>query len=790
MLFTLLAAAGLAGLTALAAALPAGAAATDSKAAATSKVAPAKTAKPTEKPKAAAKPAAKPTPKVAAKGATTPDARIPLPRARPTRVADASPTGAARATTANPSLASVSAVAAYAPLAPTPAALPATPPPATQANLAVPSATGPNSVIGSTSATSTADLAKIKDAVALARRGKTSEATDVQRTIADPIGRKLVEWAILRSDNNNADFARYVAFITANPSWPAAGLLRRRAEAMLWQERLDPATVLAFFAKEKPTSSKGRFAYARALLARGDRAGAQVQLREPWRNDSFSADLEGQVLEVFKDLLTSADHKARMDMRLYAEDVDGAMRAASRAGGTAPTIAKARAAVIKKAGNAKTLLDAAQTEAPRDIGLIFSRVQWLRRADKAAEAAELVLSLPQDPAQAIDTDQWWVERRLIARKLLDLGDVRSAYRVARDAGIPTKDNYRAEHQFTAGWIALRFLEDPATALGHFARVAEGNSNPITLSRAGYWQGRAAEALGRAQEARTHYEAAARHGTAYYGQLARARIGYKEMALRAPPELTPERRAAIGQLDVVRAAELLYAIGERDFAVGALADFGERSTDISALAAVGEVAARNKDARTTLLIGKAALARGYALEHYAFPTIGIPDYRAIAPEVETSVVYSIARQESIFHQGTVSSAKAMGLMQVTPEAGRETAKKYGATYDGKRLLSDPVYNVQMGAAELADLFEYYRGSYIMTFAGYNAGRGRVREWIGRYGDPRNPKVDPIDWVELIPFSETRNYVQRVMENLQVYRIRFNGGSRLLIEADLRRGAGAE
>jgi len=220
-----------------------------------------------------------------------------------------------------------------------------------------------------------------------------------------------------------------------------------------------------------------------------------------------------------------------------------------------------------------------------------------------------------------------------------------------------------------------------------------------------------------------------------------------------------------------------------------ADLGERSTDISALAALGEVAAQNGDARSMALLGKAALRHGYALEHYAFPTIGIPEYRAIGPAVDTAVVYSIARQESNFWQGDISTAKAMGLLQVTPEAGRETAKKFGAPYDVKRLLSDSVYNVQMGAAELGDLLEGYRGSYILTFAGYNAGRGRVAEWVKAHGDPRDPKVDPVDWVERIPIAETRNYVQRVMENLQVYRVRFRTGQPAAAESDVSHAAAA-
>jgi soluble lytic murein transglycosylase len=682
--------------------------------------------------------------------------RIPLPRARPQPVAGA---GAPVKT------------ASLGPAAAAPAAPSAAPP---AASLAI----------------SATDLATLKEAITLARNSKTGQVTDLQKTIADPLARKLVEWVLLRSDNNTGDYSRYAAFVSANPSWPSIGLLRRKAEAMVWQEQPDPESVRAIFAKEQPYSAKGHLALGRALLALGDRAGAQAQVRATWRNEALSMDLEDQVMDTFKDVLTPADHKARMDMRFYVEDVDAGLRAANRIGPTAVAIGKAWAAVIRKAPNAKALLEAVPAEASRDLGYTFARAQWLRHQDMAAEAAELILSVPRDAGQSVDADQWWVERRVLARKLLDLDDARTAYRIASDAAVPNKENYRGEQQFTAGWIALRFLNDPTTAMAHFAKVAQGTSNPITHARAGYWQGRAAEVLGRKEEARGYYEAAARHATAYYGQLARARLGYQDIVLRSPPEPSPERRAAIAQLDVVRATELLYAVGERDLVVPFVADLGERSTDIAALAALGEVTARNKDARCMLLIGKAALARGYALEHYAFPTFGIPEYRAIGPAVDLSLVYAIARQESTFYQGDFSSAKAMGLMQVTPEAGRETAKKFGVTYDQKRLQSDSIYNVQMGAAELGDRLEGYRGSYILTFAGYNAGPGRVHEWLSRYGDPRDPKVDPVDWVERIPFSETRNYVERVLENLQVYRVRLGGGPRLMIEADLHRGAATD
>jgi soluble lytic murein transglycosylase len=341
----------------------------------------------------------------------------------------------------------------------------------------------------------------------------------------------------------------------------------------------------------------------------------------------------------------------------------------------------------------------------------------------------------------------------------------------------------------AGWIALRFLHDPATAHAHFVKIAESAENPISLARGAYWTGRAAEAQNRMQEAKQRYQEAARYPTAYYGQIARAKAGLGELALNPFPTLSSADRAKATSADVVRAAELLYAVEARDLAWTMMADLGDKSTDIAVLAVMAELTAKYRDARGMLLLGKLALARGYALEHAAFPNIGVPDYTPIGPPVEPALVYSIVRQESWFNPKTVSSANALGLMQVTPAAGKYIAGKFKATFDQNRLLNDSPYNVQFGSAELGDVIKDYRGSYIMAFAAYNAGRGRLKEWLAKYGDPRDPKVDPIDWVERIPFSETRNYIQRVMENVQVYRIRFGGTSRLLIEADLRRGAAA-
>jgi soluble lytic murein transglycosylase len=628
------------------------------------------------------------------------------------------------------------------------------------------------------------DLAAVKQAIDLVRKAKTGDATAIEKTIGEPTAQKLVEWVILRHPNGQASFERYAAFIADNPSWPSMQALRRRAEARLWQERSDAATVRRFTAGQ-PASARGTFALARVLLAEGDRDGAGRQIREAWRSEELSEQLEAQAFELFRDVLTREDHRARMDKRIGAKDFPAAKRAANHLGSDDLSIVKACAAVTANAAMALELLDAVATGARQDLGYSLCRIRWMMRHDRIAEATRLMVAAPPDTMALQDTDEWWRERRVLARKLLDLDKPQSAYQVVRDAALPANQNYRAEFHFMPGWIALRYLNDPATAHAHFAHIDDGSANPIVIARANYWRGRAAEAIGDSEEMRSNYGAAARHATAYYGQLARAKLGLERIELRPPVRADPANGSALSD-ELVRAADILYSLGERDIVLNFVAEFAEHSVDVPALVALGELTGRRNDARAMLQIGKTALARGLAMDFYAFPTIGIPQHSPVGPKIDHSVIYSVARTESAFDQRDKSPANAVGLMQVTPEAGRDTAKRFGVAYDWKRMVDDPVYNTQMGAAELSALLQEYKGSHIMTFAGYNAGRGRVQQWTKQYGDPRDPNVDAIDWVERIPFAETRNYVQRVMENLQVYRVRFDTAAPVMSKLDQHRG----
>ena len=623
------------------------------------------------------------------------------------------------------------------------------------------------------------DLAAVRDAIDLARKAKTNEATAIQKTIGDPAARKLVEWFILRHPDADANFGRYAAFITDSPGWPSMGLMRKRAEARLWQERSDAATVRNFVG-DQPTSPKGRFALARVLLAEGDRDGAASLVRQTWRSDELLEHSEAEAFELFHDLLTREDHRARMDKRIGAKDLSGAQRVAQRLGSDQVLIVKACAANGDKALD---LLNAVAAAARSDLGYTLCRIRWMVRHDRIDEATRLMLAAASETMAFQDTDEWWRERRSLARKLLDQSKFEAAYQLVRDAALPASEHYRADFHFMCGWIALRYRNDPETARGHFAHIDDGSANPIVLARANYWRGRVAEAIGENDAMRASYEAAARYPTAYYGQLARAKLGLDRIELRVPAPANPADDISLAD-ERVRAADMLYALGERDVVLYFVADLAEQSTDVAVLAALAELTGRRNDARAMLQIGKPALARGLALDHYAFPTIGIPAHSPIGPEIERSVIYSVARTESAFDQRDRSSANAVGLMQVTPEAGRDTARRFGVAYDWDQMVSDPVYNTQMGAAELSALLKEYAGSHIMTFAGYNAGRGRVRDWVKLYGDPRDPNVDSVDWVERIPLSETRNYVQRVMENLQVYRVRFDNGASVISKSDQR------
>ncbi|MBN9000083.1 MAG: transglycosylase SLT domain-containing protein [Rhizobiales bacterium] len=395
-----------------------------------------------------------------------------------------------------------------------------------------------------------------------------------------------------------------------------------------------------------------------------------------------------------------------------------------------------------------------------------------------------MLQAPRDPAKLVDPDAWWIERRVISRELLDLGDPRTAYKIVAEHSAESSSN-QADAEFHAGWYALRFLNDPATARRHFAAIQAVSTMPLSQSRAEYWLGRSAEALGDKAEATAQYRRGAAYPTTFYGQLSAARLGMKQLVLSNPPQADAATKKRFASREMVQAIQRFTAAGYEDRALAFYNQLADTLTNPSEIALLAQMAEKSGKHQVALQIGKKAYARGLPVETLAFPTAAIPR-NVKTTSIEKSVVYAIARQESAFNPGAVSRAGALGLLQLMPGTAKMVAKSAGVPYNAKRLTSDPGYNATLGAAHLADLVGDFNGSYIMSFAAYNAGKSRVMKWVAQYGDPRSADVDAVDWIERIPFYETRNYVQRCTENLQVYRARL-GEPALVINQDLRRGA---
>lgn len=601
------------------------------------------------------------------------------------------------------------------------------------------------------------------------REGDATEAVVLKSKLSDPAAQAAAEWFAIRS-GIPIGFERIMAFRQDYPAWPITNQLRRRMEDALLTERRSPSQIRAFFEKQPPVTASGRVALALTLKIEGKDQEAASLIRQVWREDSFGNETESRILDRFPGLLTQADHRYRMERLLLKEAWGGAQRAAGLAGKDYATLVKARMGIYQGKKKAEQAFGAVPASLRDDPSYLFSRALYLRRAKKYVEAAGIITKAPRDHELRVDGDEWWAEQRLVTRELLDKGDAQTAYNVASHHAAESPAQ-QIEAEFHAGWIALRFLNDPSTAAKHFATVAQTASTPISLSRIAYWQARAAEAAGLEADAKLFYGRAAGHPTTYYGQLAREKLG-EAVSLRSVEPLKEEERKVFEALVPVRAASLLQQIGEPDLALGLYSDLAQTLTDPGQLDALAAMATSQQNPRAVLAIGKIALQRGFPLDQHAYPLAAIPDFDRVGDEVEPAMVYAIARQESAFNPKAVSSAGARGLMQLMPATAKRTAQRFKVDFDLNRLVDDPAYNAKIGSAHLGELMEDWKGSYILAFASYNAGGGNVKKWIDVYGDPRKPDVDMIDWVERIPFYETRNYVQRVMENLHVYRRRLD------------------
>jgi len=580
--------------------------------------------------------------------------------------------------------------------------------------------------------------------------------------------RQLINWLLVTSGSVEITSNQISTMMKELQDWPGHVRMRNFFERAVARENHSPAQIIALLGEQKPQTVAGMVALGNALIKSGQEAQARALLKPWWHKAKLTKAEEKFVLEkLTQSILSKDDHLQRMKNLLYEYRLDSA-EALSRLA-EARSLYLAVAAVARQEKNAAQRLAQVDKSWAKDPVLTFARIQYLRRHGKYDEAAKLMLKAPKDAKTLINPDVWWVERRVLSREMLDLGQYKLAYQLASTHAAESPAQ-AVDAEFHAGWYALRFLQDAKTAQKHFAKIIELSSGSISQARGFYWLGRTKEALRDPQAAHDYYTKAAHFTTTYYGQLAAAKLKQKNIDIPYYRPDEQERRNFTKRV-VVQAINLLQKIGDKERTEILIRELGKDLKNRGELALLAAMAEKQGNHYLSLKIGKDAAARGLDVGALTHPLGAISSKLSLSNK---ALAYAIARQESEFNPTAQSNAGARGLLQLMPKTAKSVAQLQKITYSLEKLSRDSSYNATLGSYFLADQLARFNGSYLLTFIGYNAGSGRVREWIIRYGDPRGENIDAVvDWVERIPFTETRNYVQRVMENYQVYQGRLNG-----------------
>lgn len=596
-----------------------------------------------------------------------------------------------------------------------------------------------------------------------------------------PVGsldRQLLGWAHIYFAPSKLSAPDITAIASELKGWPGAERIRQAAEIALAEAPPSPQMTIGAFQAEPPQTIEGAMMLAKAYLDVGQKDGVRKALEPWWRQEKLEANIEQKIIRDFGSLISQSAHRERMERMLYHKRITAAERVASLAGAT--SLLRAWAAGERQERNAAKLFESVPAD-QRSAGYYYAKTRYMRRKEHFSNGAAFLNRHPIAAEHMIEPDIWWQERRVLARELLDYDKASLAYKVV--AGQAGGDHLtQADAQFHAGWIALRFLNDAPTAAKHFAALERVAQSPIVRSRGAYWSGRAAEVL-KNGAAKAHFSNAAQHTTTYYGQLAASRLGIEAITIPYPSPNQAERDRFEKRPLAVAIKHLVQA-GHTHRASPLIEHLGRELTAPGELALLTALAERAGLDRNGLRVGKAAAHRDIDVGALTHPLGAIPKSANIS-NAGKALAYAIARQESEFNIGAVSPVGARGLLQLMPKTAQAVAKRVGVPYSANRLVTDGGYNATLGAQYLSEQISRFDNSYILTFIAYNAGPSRAEDWVKRYGHPNGKSIDDVvDWVERIPFSETRSYVQRVMENYQVYQTRIGG--RFAIERDLRYG----
>jgi soluble lytic murein transglycosylase len=623
------------------------------------------------------------------------------------------------------------------------------------------------------------DIEWVRTGLAAARAGNLEQVRTAETELTQPVARKIVEWAAADAMGNRLTFAEIDQARRDLQGWP------RRANRQVWAERgleasgLSPQQIAGWFTAE-PATPEGAMALAAAYQQLGRPADAQALIKHYWRDRAFEADAQRLMLARFGAMLTVDDHIKRTDTLLYGQQGPAAKDMLSLLPPDIQALDAARMALRSNASDAADLYAAVPLQHQHDPGLAVEHARYLYERDMGDKALPLLADFPKNlPEDA--ASRFWLLRRQLINVAVQKGDYVSAFRAVDGHGLPPGAD-AADAEFLGGWIALTKLHDPVRAEQYFGRLSVIGASPITISRALYWRGRAEEAMGDAIAAQSYYGEGAKFYTTFYGQLAAAKAGMTELVLDKDPVATPLDRARFEAAEMVQASRILALANDHTLYRSMLIAAADSLPTVVDEAQLVDLALANGDQDLVMRIVRLAAQRGLILPERGYPLRAAPD----SSPVETSLVLGIIRQESGFDARIRSGAGARGMMQLMPGTAKHLAARAGIHYRDA-MLDDPDYNMRLGSGFLGDLVSEFDGSYLMATAAYNAGPGRPSKWIEACGDPRAASIDPVDYIECIPIGETRNYVMRVLENVQVYRARLNGGrAPLTLASDLKRG----
>ncbi|WP_170937382.1 MULTISPECIES: lytic transglycosylase domain-containing protein [Rhodomicrobium] len=635
------------------------------------------------------------------------------------------------------------------------------------------------------------DIDALKEVVKQVQKQDFPDARDAMAKIGDATVKKFALWYYYRAEAPDVPATEIAAFLDANPLWPSRAALTEAIEDALFWRETDPAKVIAYFSGRRPVSGTGKAALGSALIETGRKSEGEALVREAWRKTVLTPSIEKKLRQLH--VLTAEDHRARADYLLIQDNkarLPAVKRLLPLIEGHARDAIKAEIASVERSKKAAGLLAKLDKDVKNDPGVMFARMQVLRRKGDDKQVWSILRSAPKTAEAMIDPTAWWGAREPHIRLALNAGNAKTAYAIAKDHGAELIDEDLSDAEFLAGWIALRYLDKPEDARKHFEASAAAGGLPKRRSRASYWLGRTELVLKNERAATARFAEAAQQSHTFYGQLAHQMIASSQAkaAIRGFVRPTEAEVKAFVSRDVMKAMVIAQKAGFENLMSDFMFDLARQIGSAPDMILLCELAIRTAQPQRTVRMAKIAMNRDFPVEHYAYPN-ALPDFKSVAGggDIEAALVHALTRQESEFNPGTVSPAGALGLMQLLPATAKEVAKSNDVKFDKGKLTSDPAYNVSLGAAFLQQLISSYDGSYIMALAGYNAGPGRVRQWVAAFGDPRSKTVDPIDWIERIPFTETREYVHKILESAQVYRSRLaSQDATLRLAEDLHRG----